>query len=154
SAYQDGSRAGVFAQRYDNTGAPIQGRVPVGHASLGITDKGATTRRITVRSADPSMANGINPVINPVANGAFLQVFNHAGTADSACIPLPASGWVAVRLDKGIYRYSDPTFANGPCDEVTIKRGRFLQARCRSSVQPIPYSLDEVMQGSVGVNLT
>jgi hypothetical protein len=35
-----------------------------------------------------------------------------------------------------------------------IKRARSLRAKCQSTVQPIPYSLDEAMQGSVGVNLT
>src|SRR5206468_1276851 len=111
-------------------------------------------RRLAVRSSDPSVANGINPVINPVANGAFLQVFNNAGSGESDCLPLPATGWTVVAPAKFIFRYSDPTFVNGPCNLAIIKRGRFFRANCRSSVQPIPYSLDEPMQGSVGVNLT
>ncbi|TMB21136.1 MAG: hypothetical protein E6J71_08820 [Deltaproteobacteria bacterium] len=93
-------------------------------------------------------------MINPVANGAFLHVFNNAGSGDSACFPLPAAGWVATNPNKAVYRYSDPTFADGPCNRVTIKRAGRLRAKCQSTVQPIPYSLDEAMQGSVGVNLT
>jgi len=155
---QDGSGYGggygIFGQRYDASGAPAPGRVPVSSASLGLTDRGATRRRVTVRSADPSIANGINLAINPVANGAFLHIFNNAGSGDSACFPLPATRWVGLNLDKALYQYSDPTFTSGPCDKVTIERGRLLRARCRSSVQPIAYSLDEAMQGSVGVNLT
>ena len=151
---QDGSAAGIFGQRYDSTGTPAPGRVPVGATILGFTDRGATMRRVNVSSADPSVANGINPVINPVTSGAFLHIFNNTGSGDSACLPLPAGGWVAVDPDRAIYRYSDPTFANGPCKRVIIKRARSLRAKCQSTVQPIPYSLDETMQGSVGANLT
>ena len=149
---QDGEFGGIFGQRYDTTGAPFPGRVPVSGASLTLADKGATTRRLTLRSGDPSVANGINPVINPVANGAFLHIFNNAGSGESACFPLPPTGWAAVAPDKFIY--SDPAFVNGPCYKALIKRGRFFRANCRSSVQPISYSLDEAMQGSVGVDLT
>jgi len=151
---QDGNRNGVFGQRYDSTGAAVPGQVPIGGTSLTLTDRSATRRRVTLRSTDPSLANGINLAINPVATGAFLHVFNNAASGDSACFSLPAAGWIGVNLGKAIYRYSDPSFANGPCNRVTIKRGRLLRASCRSSVQPIPYSLDEAMQGSVGVNLT
>jgi len=153
---QDGSSFGIFGQRYDSTGAPVPGRVPVSGAKLTLTDHGATRRMVSVRSLDPSVANGINLAINPVANGAFLHIFNNAGSGDSACFPLPATEWRRVGTsDSSIYyKYRDLTFANGPCSQVTIKRGRVFRATCRSSVQPIPYSLDEAMQGSVGVNLT
>jgi hypothetical protein len=154
SLRQDGSYRGVFGQRYDAAGAPVPGRVPISGASLAFMDFGAPRRGIAVKSADPSVANGINPVINPVADGAFLHVFNNSGSGDSACFPLPATGWVAINTNTGIYRYGDPTFANGPCNRVTIKRARRMRARCRSTFQPIPYSLDEAIQGSVGVNLT
>jgi len=126
---QDGSGYGVFGQRYDATGAPVPGRVPISGTRLALTDSGATTRTIVVVSAGTSVANGINPVINPLANGAFLHVFNNAGSGDSACFPLPAAGWVATNPNKAVYRYSDPTFADGPCNRVTIKRAGRLRAK-------------------------
>ena len=48
---QDGSGLGVFGQRYDATGAPVPGRVPISGTRLALTDSGATTRKIVVVSA-------------------------------------------------------------------------------------------------------
>ena len=154
SHVQDGSGYGVFGQRYDATGAPVPGRVPISGTRLALTDSGATTRTIVVVSAGPSVANGINPRDQPRRQRRLPPRLQQRRLGDSACFPLPAGGWVATNLNKAVYRYSDPTFADGPCNRVTIKRAGRLRAKCQSTVQPIPYSLDEAMQGSVGVNLT
>jgi hypothetical protein len=82
-------------------------------------------------------------------------VFNASGSGDSACFTLPASGWEeAGSPDNPLFVYRDRGFANGPCSLARIWRGRFVRASCSSQVHPVTYTLDEPMQGSVGVSLT
>lgn len=89
--------------------------------------------------------------IDPVTNGAVLHVFNSAGTADSACMSLPASGWKA---SGSALTYEDPGYTNGPCRLVKVKTSKFVKAVCKAKVQPITYTLDEPAQGAVGVRFT
>jgi hypothetical protein len=91
--------------------------------------------------------------LDPVAEGAFLHVYNNNGSGDSACFALPAAGWVLGGSSaKPRYRYRDPASTNGPCRSASIRQGR-LKLVCRASGgQPIPYSLNEPAQVSVGVD--
>jgi len=143
---QDGDGAGVFARRLDDT-AGIDGR------RLLVKDGTApTSRRIVLRAGDAVISTGSGAGMNPVADGAFLHVYGAGGSNDSACMPLPASGWVASGdPEHPRYDYKDAAFANGPCNRVRVKHGGMLQVSCRASVQPIAYSLDEASQGSVAV---
>jgi hypothetical protein len=155
SYYQDGGKNGVFGQRFDSTGAPVPGEVPIGGARLVIRDGSPSRRSIAFQTKDVRTGNGINPLISPVIQGASLQVFNTAGSGESICLSLPASGWTAVGTPNDpVFIYRDRDFAHGPCNIARIRRGRFFRASCRASVQPISYSLDEPAQGSVGVSLT
>ena len=152
---QDGEDRGVFGQRFDAAGVPIPGHVPVSGASLTIVDRDPARRSVQFRTTDGKVGNGLNPLISPTIQGATLQVFNASGSGDSACFTLPASGWRNVGTpDDPLFVYRDPDYANGPCSVARIRRGKFMRASCRSKVQPIGYTLDEPMQGSVGVGLT
>ena len=146
---------GVFGQRFDAAGDPVPSRVPISGASLTIVDGGPTRRSVKFRAKDGKTADGINPLINPTIQGVTLQVFNASGSGDSACFTLPASGWEEVGSpDNPLFVYRDRGFANGPCSLARIWRGRFVRASCSSQIHPVTYTLDEPMQGSVGVSLT
>jgi hypothetical protein len=135
---------------------PAPGYVPVSGAQLLVKDPGDPSRRsVKVRSVDPEIGNGINTVINPAADGAFLHVFNSNGTGDSACFSLPASGWVSIGTPEDpLYVYRDVAHANGPCSVARIRRNKYFRVTCRAASQPIPYTLDEAAQGSVASALT
>jgi len=91
--------------------------------------------------------------IDPVTDGAFLHVHGNGGTTDSACLPLPAGGWVASGDPASpIYDYRDTGYLNGPCNRARVRKG-VISASCRATSAPISYSLDEPAQGSVGVRL-
>jgi hypothetical protein len=42
--------------------------------------------------------------------------------------------------------------SGSPPTQVQLKNGK-LKAKCKATVQPIPYSLDEATQGSIAVSL-
>jgi hypothetical protein len=143
---QDGDGAGVFARRLDDAIGIDGRRVLIKDAPA------ATNRRIVFRAGDTVVSTRSGDGMNPVTDGAYLHVYGAGGSADSACLPLPAIGWVASGdPEHPTYDYKDTTFANGPCKRVRLKHGGVLQASCSASVQPIPYSLDEASQGSVAV---
>jgi hypothetical protein len=125
---------------------PAQVEQPLYGRRLLILDTGDESRRkIVVRLTGLAVDAG---AIDPVADGAALHVFNSAGTADSACMALPASGW---RAGGTTLTYRDPGYANGPCKLVKVRTGRYVKALCRATRSPITYSLDEPAQASVGV---
>ena len=140
---QDGDDAGVFTRHF----APDVG---ITAQSVLIKDNpDGTRRKITFRSRDPILSVTAGTGVNPAANGAFLHVYGNGGSSDSACLPLPASNWSVTGALA--YEYRDVDFVHGPCWLVRLAEGKFLRANCKATAQPIPYTVDEVAQGSVGV---
>jgi hypothetical protein len=116
---------------------------------LLITDAGTETqRRILVKIVNAGL---LATEMDPPTNGVLLHVYNSAGTSDSACMPLPATGWTATASG---FRYSDPTGANGPCKIAVLKKARIFKAICTATKHPIDYSLDEAAQASVAVRIS
>ena len=114
---------------------------------LAIKDKAGdpTKRKITFQSRDLSISYA---AFNPVVDGALLHVFNSAGGGDSACLDLPSLNWI----DKGTkWTYKDSDLSEGPIKSATIKNGQIKVSVKGNGPTPIPYTLDEPTQGSVGV---
>jgi len=148
STRQDGSADGVIAQRFTRR-APLAGRLLVVRDGLQ-----PTRRKIIVSSADPYFAASPQMGLDPVSDGLYLHVFGTVdGAEDSACMPLPASGWTA-RGDvfRPAYRYTDRAGLHGPCHAASLRNGR-LKVACRAKQQPITYSLDEPAQVRVHAQL-
>jgi hypothetical protein len=134
-------------------GMPAMGRAQqfpgVYGRKLLISDAGSESqRKIVVKIVNAGLDTA---TMNPPANGLFLHVYNSAGTSDSACMPLPASGWKASGSG---FRYSDPTSANGPCRVAVVKRAKLFKAVCTATRSPITFSLDERAQASVTVTFS
>jgi 6-phosphogluconolactonase (cycloisomerase 2 family) len=129
-------------------GSPPPGTAqPISGALLLIADHSAKKRAVVFTSKDPSVGG-----IDPLANGAVLQVFNDAVTSDSVCLDLPAAGWSAKgKGAKRTLRYRDKRSARGPCRLAAVKDGKVLHVACRAKRKPIDYSLDEPAQQSVAV---
>ena len=149
TVFWDTDDIGVRGQRFSATGVPVPGDVSIDGQRLIVRDRpDPTRRRLTFGSRDPSSANGINPVVRPDVQGMYLHVYNSA-TGDSACMPLPASGWDPYDGLEDPFFYRDPTNANGPCHKAKLIRNKRFLASCRGA--GISYTLDEVSQGSVAV---
>jgi hypothetical protein len=126
--------------------APAQQFPGVYGRKLLISDPGGETeRKIVVKIVN---ANLDVAGIAPLTNGVFLHVYNSAGTSDSVCYSLPASGWKAAGSG---FRYTDPTAANGPCHVAILRRAKLFKAVCKATKSPIDYTLDESAQASVAV---
>lgn len=126
--------------------------LPVSGKALLIADPAARKRKIVFVSKDPGLDTGAGSGIDPVAQGAVLQVFNDAGTGDSACFDLPAAGWTAKgKPTRRTFRYKDRRFARGSCRATTVKDAKLLKVVCLAKTQPISFSLDEPAQERVGV---
>ena len=116
---------------------------------LLITDAGSESqRKIIVKIVNAGLEVA---TMDPPTNGLFLHVYNSAGTSDSACMPLPASGWTAIGSG---YRYLDPQSANGPCKVAFLKKAKLFKAVCASKRSPITFTLDEPAQASVAVTFS
>jgi hypothetical protein len=122
-------------------------------AKLLVTDPGAPTRRrLTFLTTDAAIDTSAATGFDPVADGAFLQVYNASGGGDAVCLPLPATHWSAHgNLATPTYRYKDRTFAAGPCRGGVARHGTRIRIACQATTQPIGYSLDEPSQGSIAV---
>jgi hypothetical protein len=143
----DADNPGVFVQRYGHE-APVEGRV------LLLSDPAPAQRRLVVKLRHRSFSTQLGAGVNPVAHGAFLQLYNSNGSGESACLPLPASHWVAGGDPaRPVYRYKDRSSVAGPCKVAGFKHGKMAKVVCRSDTQPIPFDLDEPQQGSLGVRL-
>ncbi len=107
--------------------------------------------RLRDSTIDTTAASGIDPV----ADGAWLQIYNAAGGADSACMTLgtgSGAGWMAKGdVLRPSFRYRDHDYLLGPCRSVRVSARGELKADCSSIVQPLDYSLDEPSQGAVAV---
>jgi 6-phosphogluconolactonase (cycloisomerase 2 family) len=126
--------------------------VPIAGTALLIADPAERKRKIVFVSKDRRLDTSAGSGIDPVADGALLQVFNDAGTGDSACFDLPAPGWDAKgKPARRTFRYKDKSFARGACRATTVKDGKLLKVVCLAKAKPISYSLDEAAQQRVGV---
>ncbi len=133
--------------------------VPVGGKKLLIKDRpgDATKRVVTVQLQDAAIDTSLATGIDPVADGATLQLYNANGSGESVCLALPsvAESWRATgKAAQPTYRYRDRFFTNGPCSTAQVKHGKFVKVSCRAKASPIGYSLDEPSQGAVAVRVT
>ena len=140
---------GIFGKLFVDPAIAVRGK------SLRIRDRSdPNKRRLFVLSTDDILDTSPDGGFDPVANGAFLHLYNAMGGPDSACLNLPASGWTASGDPAApIFRYSDGLYANGACKSAIVKNRKRLRVVCSGQVQPLPYSLDEATQGTVGVRI-
>ena len=123
---------------------------------LTIRDPGEGTRRkVSFLTKSSLIDTSPNAGLDPIGSGGSLHLYNTSGGGDATCLLLPAAGWSASGeppLQK--FRYVDKAGALGPCKVARVKPPNTLKVVCKSTVQPIDYSLDEPSQGSVAVRFT
>jgi hypothetical protein len=110
-------------------------------------------RMLSIKSKDAGLFTvAPGTTADPTLGGAALEIVNPA-TLEAASLQLPSAGWRTNRKPTGQvnYKYRDPFFALGPCDQVDLKDGRLLSAHCMGA--GIGFSLDESTQGSLGIRL-
>jgi len=118
-------------------------------------DDDPSRRKLTVQSKDPTLDSSTGTGIDPVTDGASLQLYNANGGSESVCFQLPSAGWRATGTAPLLgYKYKDTAFAHGPCKAAMIKHGKLLKVQCDAKVQPIAYSLNEPAQGVLAVRFT
>lgn len=122
---QDGSRAGVFAQRLRTTAffPPIG----VQGARLTLIDDAGdpTRRRIDVATDDGvvDLGAGRGTMDDPTVSGGHLRV---RGGAFDDTYALPAANWRAIRDG---WQYADPSLRSGPIRRVRIRAGRLAAVK-------------------------
>jgi polyhydroxybutyrate depolymerase len=119
---------------------------PIGVAGKTLSMKDGANpakRKLELSVKDPALTLGSS---DPPSEGARLQIYNTAGSGESACLPLPASGW--KRKGAG-FVYKDKQGANGPCKSAKLAPGK-LEVSCSGKQQPLEFSLDEASQAQVG----
>jgi hypothetical protein len=120
---------------------------------LIVSDKGATDRKVIVRSKD---SNVVSPEpassSDPTMAGAELLLYN-AETTETATLNLPAGDWKGIGNPPGVkgYKYKDSIQQNGPCRTVIVKPGGLIKAVCKGN--GIGFSLDEASQEELSVTL-
>jgi hypothetical protein len=134
-------------------GAPV----PVSGASLLLKDRAtdATRRTLSFVAKDAAISTAPSS-LDPVANGATVQVYNANGSGESLCLSLPSAGgsWTARGdASQPRYGYRDALAVNGPCKTASMKNGK-LKLSCTAKHSPIAYSLDEPSQGAMAVRVT
>jgi hypothetical protein len=147
-----GSCCDANCARRPDCGTPVRGKL------LQVADDAdPTKRKITFVSNDPGIDTTAGTGVDPVANGASLQLFNAAGSGESVCFALPGAGNGWVRKGKAptpSYAYKDAAGTAGPCKTAKVKHGKLLQVVCAAKSQPIGYTLDEPTQGALAVRFT
>jgi outer membrane protein assembly factor BamB len=111
-------------------------------------------RRLVVQAKDVNVvAPPLGSPRDPTIGGASLEILNPT-TGETDTFVLPAANWSAkVRSSKlKGYRYQDRALVAGPCRKVSIMTNRRLTASCKGA--QIDFSLDEPLQGSLGVRLS
>jgi hypothetical protein len=123
-------------------------------AKLKMSDRSDPAKRtLAIKPGGRIPRSAFGRRVDPVADGAYLHVYNADGTGDSVCIPLPAEHWSSKEPDAGRFDYVDRARAAGPCARLTIANRKVVKARCDAKRQPLDYSLDEARQGRVVVRL-
>jgi hypothetical protein len=88
-----------------------------------------------------------------------VQVFNANGGADSSCWTLPKESFTPVFDPTGHWRgftYKDVGQTASPVSKASydIRKSLTIKASAKNPVQPISYTLDEPMQGVVGITFS
>jgi hypothetical protein len=121
-------------------------------AKLKVSDRADPEKRaLSIKPAGRIPRAAFGRRVDPIADGAYLHVYNADGTGDSVCLPLPAEHWRSKEPDAGRFDYTDRANAAGPCARLTIANRKVVKARCNAKRQPLDYSLDEPRQGTVVV---
>jgi hypothetical protein len=141
------------------TPTPAGTPVAVSGKQLVVKDHPGDPRRraITFVSKDAAIDTTATTGIDPVADGAVLQIYDANGSGESVCLPLPsvAGSWRVRGVGSHTsYGYRDALFANGPCKVATVKNGKLVKVACAAKASPIAYSLDEPLQGAMAVRFT
>ena len=146
---------GLIGAKTSIEGLAWRSPAPVFGTALKLRDHlDPTKRKIVFKTRDSQIQTLPALGLEPDVDGLHVHVFNTQGTGDSACLALPAAGWTATGAAfKRRLKYKDSAFANGPCKVATLREGQ-LRITCIATTQPIPYSLDEPSQGSIGVVVT
>jgi hypothetical protein len=114
----------------------------------------ATRRSVVVALKDPAITT---LGIDPVADGAQVEIYNANGSGESVCLALPsiAGSWRQSGTPaRPKFIYKDSAAANGPCKAATIAIGSGIKVLCRAKLAPLAYSLDEPSQGAMAVRMT
>jgi hypothetical protein len=114
-------------------------------------------RAVSLQSRDPLIDTTAATGVDPIADGATLQIYAANGAGDAVCLPLPSAGgsWRASGDPaRPRYRYRDALGVNGPCRAASITDGKLLKVTCTAKRSPIGYSLDEPAQGAIAVRFT
>jgi hypothetical protein len=152
-------RSDVFAQRLDPAGVPQYPRIMSGK-KLSLKDNPVDPSRrkiaFTLRSTAIETAPGVG--IDPLGDGATVQVYGTGGTGDVACFSLVTSG-SALWTQGGdpaapTFRYRDRDGVNGACKRARIKNHGVLSVACDAKTAPIAYTLDEPGQGRIAIRFT
>jgi hypothetical protein len=126
---------------------------------LVVTDRAGdpTRRTISLLVKDAAVDTSAATGIDPVADGATLQLYNANGSGESVCLSLPSIGGSWSASGNSVhpsYRYRDPHFTNGPCRAATVTHGKLLSVACAAKTSPIAYALDAPSQGTLAVRFT
>src|SRR5262249_18764908 len=121
---QDGSGAGVFAQRFRTTAFTAPDLIAGNR--LVLRDAPDPRRKsISVRADDPGIdrGGGTGPIDAPTLGGGHVRA--RSGTSD-ATYDMPAANWSAAGSGAASgYQYRDSALLAGPIKTVKIRRGRF-----------------------------
>jgi hypothetical protein len=111
-------------------------------------------RRLVVLAKDRNVvAPPLGSPRDPTIGGASLEILNPT-TGETDTFALPAANWSPMLTSSKLkgYKYRDTALVAGPCKKVSITTNRRLTASCKG--EQINFSLDEPLQGSLGVRLS
>jgi len=135
----------------------LDGFREVAGRKLVLRDRGETRRKLLVEAADGFIALPEPGSFDEPTTAGATVVLSNPATGEIATFDLPAGpAWTALGSPAGRsgYRYLDPDGTNGPCKSLRMVRGaRKLRISCVSKNAPIPFSLDELLQGSLAVTV-
>ncbi len=102
-----------------------------------------TKRKVIFLSKDTAIDTTPSTGIDPVANGATVQVYNASGSDEAVCFCLPSAGgsWRASGAPPRLgFKYKDTRFTNGPCNVAAVKDAKLLKSsvrrKCSRSATP------------------
>jgi cysteine-rich repeat protein len=118
-------------------------------------DGGEGDRRLLYKSRDPQIDTTPASGVDPVADGAFLQVYNPS-LDKAACFELRTSGTATWELrgtpSTPVFVYRDRDGDVGPCLLARVKNASLLRVKCTSySFSHVAYDLGASPEGSVAV---
>jgi cysteine-rich repeat protein len=113
-------------------------------------DGGQGDRRFKFKSRDAQIDTSPGTGIDPVADGASIQVYNASSTDETACFEFPTSIWQARgSASAPAFVYRDP---NSLCTMARVTDGRVLRVKCSSPpFEEQGYDFDLAPQNAVAV---